>query len=121
MCNSNIFHKRTPTFEKLHISPYIHSFTQLHTIQCTHYTFLPSVFKIFTPRVSQSSPLKGISSRDYQSDVLEENYLRILMELRKVFLKIIFSFPGGFFCSMVVPQDLIHFNLLSSSASLFGI
>jgi hypothetical protein len=88
MCNSNILHKRTPTFEKLHISP---------------------------------SPLKGISSRDYQSDVLEDNYLKILKELGKVFLKIIFSFLGSFFYSMMVSQDLIHFNLLSSSASLLGI
>jgi hypothetical protein len=31
------------------------------------------------------------------------------------------SFLGGFFCIMVVPQDLIHFNLLSSSASLLDI
>jgi hypothetical protein len=25
MCNSNILHKRTPTFEQLHMSPYFHS------------------------------------------------------------------------------------------------
>jgi hypothetical protein len=71
--------------------------------------------------VSQPFPLKGISSRDYQSDVLEDSYLRILKELGKVFLKIIFSLPGGFFYSMVVPQNLIHLNLLSPSDSLFGI
>jgi hypothetical protein len=52
---------------------------------------------------------------------LESRYLRNLKELGKVFLKIVFSLPGGFFYSMVVPQDLIHLNLLSSSDSLLGI
>jgi hypothetical protein len=31
ICNSNILHKRTHTFEKLHISPYFHTFTQFNT------------------------------------------------------------------------------------------
>jgi hypothetical protein len=86
-----------------------------------HYTFFPNCVTILTPRVSQPSPQKGISSRDYRNDTLEDSYLWILKELGKVFLKIIFSFPGGFFYSMVVPQDLIHLNLLSSSDSLLGI
>jgi hypothetical protein len=52
---------------------------------------------------------------------MEDGYLRSFKKIGKIFLKIVFSFLGGFFCNMVVPQDLLHFNLLSSSASLFGI
>jgi hypothetical protein len=36
-------------------------------------------------------------------------------------VKIVFSFPGGFFFSMMIPQDFIHLNLSSSSGSFLGI
>jgi hypothetical protein len=52
---------------------------------------------------------------------LEDGYLRSFKEFWEVLLKIVLSFLGGFFYSMVVPQDLIHLNLLSSSDSLLGI
>jgi hypothetical protein len=52
---------------------------------------------------------------------LESRYLRNLKKIGEVFSKIIFSFPGGFFYSMVVPQDFVHLEVLPPSDSLFGI
>ena len=39
----------------------------------------------------------------------------------KVSLEKIFSLPSSFFLGMMIPLDLVHFNFLSSSTSLFGV
>jgi hypothetical protein len=52
---------------------------------------------------------------------LESRYLRNLKKIGEVISKIIFSFPGGFFYNMVVPQDFVQLDVLPPSDSLLGI
>jgi hypothetical protein len=52
---------------------------------------------------------------------LESRYIRNLKKIGEVFPKIIFSFPCGFFYSMVVPQDFEHLDVLPPSDSFLGI
>jgi hypothetical protein len=52
---------------------------------------------------------------------LESRYLRNFKKIGEVFLKIIFSFPSGFFYSMVVLEDFVHLDVLPPSDSLLVI
>ena len=42
-------------------------------------------------------------------------------EVGKVLLKIVFCFPGGFFLGVIVPLDLVHFNLGSSGTYFLSV
>ena len=109
----------------------------LHKIIITHITFIftkRSFFKQFkhmintidtqllqTPRVSQPSPLKGISSRDYRKKRMQRFGTWICCKkVGKVSLEKIFSLPSGFF-GMMLPLDLVHFNFLPSRTSFLGV
>ena len=75
-----------------------------------------------TPRVSQPSPLKGISPRDYRKKRMERFGTWIgSKKVGKISLEISFSLPSVFFLSMVIPLDFVHFNFLSSGTSFFGV
>ena len=42
-------------------------------------------------------------------------------EVGKVLLDIVLCFSGGFFLSVIVPLDLVHFNLYSSGTPFLSV
>ena len=42
-------------------------------------------------------------------------------EVGKVLLKIVFCFPGSFFLGVIVPLNLVHFNLWSSGTCFLSV
>ena len=42
-------------------------------------------------------------------------------EVGKILLEIVLGFPSSFFLSMIVPKDLVHFNLCSSGTSFLSV
>ena len=82
---------------------------------------MQGVIRIYvpTPRVSQPTPLKRISSQDSDKRLSGKcGTLSGVKKTRKVLIEIALSFPCGFFFSVMVPLDFIHFNYFSSSTSL---
>jgi len=83
---------------------------------------MQGVIRIYvpTPRVSQPAPLKkNLDPRFGQTTKCGKcgTFGRI-EKTKEVLIEVAFSFPYGFFFSVMAPLNFIHFNYFSSSTSL---